>query len=142
MSLVPPVGSPGSGSERAVSQVRALLNVLESLTLAVSQGAESLDVQCIQAEIARLQPSFQSLLQAVEQAELADADRQQIRPLQTEAHRRLRLLGVAAMQLRSAKRSERLAKVRSQLQDHLTQLQAFIQGIAAVLEAEREGYDS
>lgn len=137
MSLVPPVGSSGSTSGTAAFQVRALLNVLDLLTLAVSEGVESLNVQSIQSEASQLQPLFQSLLQALDHAELAD--RQRIGPFQTEAHRRLRLLGVAVMQLRSAKRPETLVRVRSQLQDHLTQLQSFVQGIADVLEVDREG---
>lgn len=138
MSLVSPVGSSGSSPDKAAFQARTLLNRLDSLTLTVGQGAEGLDVESLdvhstQTEIAQLQPLFQALLQAIEQAELASADRQRIRPFQTEGHRRLRLLGVAAMQLRSAKRPETLVRVRSQLQAHLTQLHSFIQGIADVL---------
>lgn len=133
MSLVPPVDPSASSSDIAASQVRAFLNVLDMLTLALSQDNEGLKVGSIQSEIAQLQPLFQSMLQDLDRADLAPVARQRIRPFQTEAHRRSRLLGVAAMQLRSAKQPETLVRVRSQLQEHLTQLQSFIQGIADVL---------
>lgn len=81
-------------------------------------------------EIAQIQRQFQEILAVIAAIDLPPAVEQRLRPLQTEAHRRLRLLGIESMRLKTAKQQMTLDKVRSQLQAHIEQLQGFAQAIA------------
>lgn len=128
MPLAP---SPDSGSGDVVEQVSVFLRSLDDLSTALSKHTETLEAVDVQQRATQLQQSFPKLLQQLtETTTLEPAAHQRLRPYQTEAHRRLRLLSVEAMKLRTAKQPETLEKVRSQLQEHLTQLTKFIQAIA------------
>lgn len=72
-----------------------------------------------------MQPQFQAIIEAIEAADLSSAVEQTLRPYQTEAHRRLRLIKVEGMRLRTARAPETIAQVRSQLRAHIEQLQQF-----------------
>ncbi len=72
-----------------------------------------------------MQPRFQEIIRAVESAALPPAVEQKLRPYQTEAHRRLRLLSIEGMKLKTARAPETVAQVRSQLKTHLDQLEQF-----------------
>ncbi|MBE9061675.1 heterocyst frequency control protein PatD [cf. Phormidesmis sp. LEGE 11477] len=76
-------------------------------------------------QTAVMQPQFRAIIAAIEAAALSPAVEQSLRPYQTEAHRRLRLMSVEGMKLRTARSPETLAQVRSQLKAHLDQLQQF-----------------
>ncbi|MEM9090874.1 MAG: heterocyst frequency control protein PatD [Cyanobacteria bacterium P01_F01_bin.53] len=128
MPLAP---SSDSGSGDVVEQVSVFLRSLEDLSASFSKNTEALEAFALQQQTAQLQQTFPKLLQQLtETTTLEPAAHQRLRPYQTEAHRRLRLLSVEAMKLRTVKQPETLEKVRSQLQDHLTQLTKFIQAIA------------
>ena len=72
-----------------------------------------------------MQLRFQEIIKAVESAALPLAVEQKLRPYQTEAHRRLRLLSIEGMKLKTARSPATVAQVRSQLKDHLDQLEQF-----------------
>ncbi|MGI8936553.1 MAG: heterocyst frequency control protein PatD [Phormidesmis sp.] len=109
-------------------QVKALVRLLSGLS--VSLAADPLDANAIQQQQFQLQRQFQDILATVASADIDPAVEQQLRPHQTEAHRRLRLLGIEAMRLRTAKQPATLERQRSQLQTHLSELQKFVQAIA------------
>ncbi|MEL6259588.1 MAG: heterocyst frequency control protein PatD [Cyanobacteria bacterium J06626_6] len=126
------VGPPVSVLMKLCEQIRVFNESLEilnqSLDQAISTTAETLPIE---SHLSQLRAQFQQII-----ADLADTDielgiEQRTRSYQTEAHRRLRLLGVEAMRLRTAKDPVRSAAVRSQLQDHLDQLRQFTAAIAA-----------
>ena len=83
--------------------------------------------------ITQLQLEFQTIIASLNQISLNPEVEQRLRPCQTEGHRRLQLLGVGAMRLRTAKKPETIVSVRSQIEDHLTQLQKFVDAMAADL---------
>lgn len=109
-------------------QVKALIRLLSELS--VSLAADPLNAGTIQQQQAQLQGQFQSMLATAANADIAPTIEQQLRPHQTEAHRRLRLLGIEAMRLRTAKQPATLERQRSQLQIHLSELQKFVQAMA------------
>jgi len=84
----------------------------------------------INRSISQLQHQFQAIIAAAEAACLDPQIEQRIRPSLTEGHRRLRLAGIAAMQLRTAKQPASVEKQRSLIQAHLSQLQQFARAIA------------
>ena len=138
MPLVP---SSDSGSGDVVEQVSIFLRSLEDLSTSVSKNTEALAAVAVQQRTAELQQMFPKLLQLLNEAtnlegtilettNLEPIAHQRLRTYQTEAHRRVRLLSIEAMKLRTAKQPETLEKVRSQLQEHLDQLTKFIQAIA------------
>ncbi|MGB3301048.1 MAG: hypothetical protein WBA76_22490 [Phormidesmis sp.] len=88
------------------------------------------DAIALQKQAMQLQQQFQKIVAAIAITPLDVATEQRLRPYQTEAHRLLRLAGVAAMKLKAAKQPETLTKGRSQLTAQLTQLQPFAQAIA------------
>lgn len=93
----------------------------------------SLDIQkisALQPQVAQLQSRFQDILTAIAEADIELAVEQRLRPFQTEAHRRLRLLSLELMKLPMAKQPETLARSQAHIQDHLNQLQHFLQAIA------------
>ena len=109
-------------------QVKALLRLLNELLGSLS--ADLLDANAIQQQQLQLQGQFQKMLATVAIADIDPAVEQQLRPHQTEAHRRLRLLGIEAMRLRTAKQPATLERQRSQLQTHLSELQKFVLAMA------------
>ncbi|MEO1393240.1 MAG: heterocyst frequency control protein PatD [Cyanobacteria bacterium J06634_5] len=153
MTLVPSFESAGDrtgadSSESLLLQVDALLRSLENLQLSVTDdtaggdaevaSGKNLNAKDVQLKVAQLQQPFQGLFQALEGLDeqlekpsgMVPSTMQRLRSYQTEAHRRLRLLGVEAMKLRAAKQPDTVEKVRSQLSDHLAQLTQFTQAIA------------
>lgn len=108
------------------SQLQTLLQMLAELS--VTLLTDPLEAGTVQQQIAQLQNQFQSILTAT--AADAGPSAKHLRPYQTEAHRRLRLLGIEAMRLRTARQPATLERQRSQLQTHLTELQKFAQAMA------------
>lgn len=86
---------------------------------------ESGNITMLLQQTHAMQAQFQAIIQAVSSANLPATIEQSLIPYQTEAHRRLRLLSVTSMKLRTAKSPQTAAQVRSQLKDHLNQLQQF-----------------
>jgi len=103
--------------------------------VASSSAAESEGnvAETVSQRIARLQLEFQEIITSLNQVNLAPEIEQRLRPCQTEGHRRLQLLGVGAMRLRTAKQAETVEKVRSQIEGNLTQLQKFVEAMASDL---------
>ena len=109
-------------------QVKALVRLLSELS--ASLAADLLDANAIQQQQLQLQGQFQTMLATVAIADIDPAVERLLQPHQTEAHRRLRLLGIEAMRLRTAKQPATLERQRSQLQTHLSELQKFVQAMA------------
>ena len=106
-----------------------LLSQVGSLQQAMNQDAAEISPPAsVQAQIVRLQRDFQRIVSDLDDADIDPAIEQRLRPCQTEAHRWLRLLGVNAMRLRTAKQPERIDQERSQLAHQLTQLHPFYPG--------------
>ena len=113
------------------------------MSIPISEAVRSLlkDIQQLQTDVrgdrttvpqrvTKLQAEFRQIVASISQADLTPEVEQRLRPCQTEGHRRLRLLGIEAMRLRTAKQAETVERVRSQLEDHLTQLEKFVEAIA------------
>ncbi len=109
-------------------QLNEWLRSLGTLQQLMTDEASSPAV--ILQQVGSLQSQFQSIVSAIDAAELSPAVEQALRPYQTEAHRRLRLLSVESMKLRTARAPETVAQVRSRLKAHLDQLQQFASAIA------------
>lgn len=77
----------------------------------------------------QLQTQFQEILAIVATDGINPQTEARLRPLQTEAHRRLRLLSMEATKLKTAKQPATIEKTRSQLTQHLTSLMQFAQAI-------------
>jgi len=77
-----------------------------------------------------LQAQFQEILEVTTADDMDPQVEARLRPLQTEAHRRLRLLTIEATRLQTAKQPVTLEKSRSQFNAHLDALLQFAQGIA------------
>ncbi len=101
-----------------------------ALTAGDRPSPESTSQQTVGQSLSQLQQQFQEIIAAAEAARLNPQIEQRIRPFLTEGHRRLRLAGIAAMQLRTAKQPATVEKQRSLIQAHLSQLQQFAQAIA------------
>lgn len=86
-------------------------------TKQISQQATSLPAQ------------FQKIIATLSTTQLHPTVEQQIGTYQTEAHRRLRLIGIEAMRLRTAKQPVSILRSRQQLCTHVTQLQQFVQAM-------------
>lgn len=84
----------------------------------------------LQQQVATLQKNFQHIVATLADAHLAPETEQRLRPYQTEAHRLLRLLGVAAMKMSAAKQPATIEKTRSHFAGQLDKLQPFVQAIA------------
>ena len=102
---------------------------LSSKSTSQQPVGQSID-QSIDQSINQLQRQFQEIIAAAEAACIDPQIEQRVRPFLTEGHRRLRLAGIAAMQLRTAKQPVTVKKQRSLIQAHLSQLQQFAQAIA------------
>lgn len=116
-----------------------LLSVLQSTPLqsatTPSSDEESGDEKSafpdsIWRQSTQLQQQFQEILATIDNNDLEPAVEMQLRPLQTESHRRLRLLSIEAMRLRTAKQPATVEKTRSQLSAHVSQLLQFAQAMA------------
>ena len=88
------------------------------------------DAKAIEQQSTQLQGQFQQILANLNSCDLPPTVEMRLRPLQTESHRRLRLLGIEAIRLRTAKQATTLAKVQSQLSGHLAQLIQFADAMA------------
>lgn len=77
----------------------------------------------------QLQTQFQEILAIVTTDDINPQTEARLRPLQTEAHRRLRLLSMEATKLKTAKQPATIEKTRSQLTRHLASLMQFAQAI-------------
>lgn len=106
-----------------------LSGLQKEVVLSAKQGHIK-DASAVQKQAIQLQQHFQTIVAAIAITPLDLHKEQRLRPYQTEAHRLLRLMGVEAMRLKTAKQPETLAKGRSQLTTQLTQLQSFAQAIA------------
>lgn len=117
-----------------------LLTVVEEDTSSESLSSPTVenrqtefDGAWVSQQVAELSAQFQKILSTIASTNLTPQTEQQIRPYQTEAHRRLRLLSIEAMRLRTAKQPQTIEKGRSQLSAHLTQIQQFVQAMIAAL---------
>lgn len=86
--------------------------------------------QSVSQSVAHLHQQFQAIIAAFEAAHINPQTEQQIRPFLTESHRQLRLAGIEAMRLQTAKQAATVEKQRSLIQSHLAQLQKFASAIA------------
>ncbi len=124
-------------NEKLCCQVKAALQDLDQLTNYQdhfeTDSWNSRDLQKMgesRSQLDQLQSRFQSIVTEIAEADIELAVEQRLRPLQTESHRRLRLLSLELAKLPMAKQPETLARSQSNIQDHLTQLQRFLQAMA------------
>ena len=117
------------------SQAAENASKLESGTNSVDKTASTDSKMDRTATVVQLQQQFSQVIAAIAATSLSEAQNAQLRPCQTEAHRRLRLLGVEVMKIRTAKQPETLAATRSQVIGHLEEIQAFVQKMAQVLDS-------
>ena len=117
-------------SESALSKaVRSLLKDIQQLQTDIRGDSPKVPHKMPQ-RVTKLQVEFQQIVASLAQANLTPEVEQRLRPCQTEGHRRLRLLGIEAMRLRTAKQAETVERVRSQIEDHLAQLEKFVEAMA------------
>lgn len=95
-----------------------------------SSVSDGFNAGAVQTQVIQLQQHFQKIIAAIAITPIDPEREQRLRPYQTEAHRLLRLMGIEAMKLKTAKQPETIAKGRSQLTTQLNQLQPFAQAIA------------
>ena len=115
------------------NQIQPLLQDLSELHALLGEDTVAPsppDAAAVQRQVAQLQQRFQQTLAAIAETDLTPAVEQRLRPHQTEAHRRLRLLGIEAMRLQAAKQVTTVERQRSQIQAHTQALQQFIQAMA------------
>ncbi len=98
----------------------------EDLTLASSY----VSLPRPEIQVLKLQQHFQQIVNLLAEAVLDPRREQRLRPYQTEAHRLLRLIGVTALKLRTARQPETWQQQRSHLTAQLSQLHPFAQAIA------------
>lgn len=107
-----------------------LLSGLQKEVVSSSEAGSSFNASAVLAQTTQLQQHFQKIVAAIAITPIDPKREQRLRPYQTEAHRLLRLMGIEAMKLKTAKQPETIAKGRSQLTMQLHQLQPFAQAIA------------
>ncbi len=94
----------------------------------------TLNAVAVQKQVLQLQQHFQRIIEllseSVAQSDQQGDQEQRLSSYQTEAHRLLRLMGVVALKLRTAKQPETLEQQRSLLEIQLNQLRPFAQAIA------------
>ena len=112
-----------------IESLRSLQQLVEERAAGEMEG-EADNSALILQKTNLMQPQFQRIIAAIEAADLSGAAEQKIGSYQTEAHRRLRLLSVEGMKLKTARQPKTVAQVRSRLKDHLDQLQQFMTAIA------------
>lgn len=118
-----------SSPEALAEAVRSLLKDIQQLQTDIQN-----DSATVPPRVMKLQAEFQQIVASLSQANLTPEVEQRLRPCQTEGHRRLRLLGIAAMRLRTAKQVKTIEQVRSQIEDHLIQLEKFVRAMAAEMD--------
>ena len=84
-------------------------------------------------QVMQLQQQFLQVIEAIAATSLSESQSVQLRPCQTEAHRRLRLLGVDVMKLKTAKQAETRAAAHRQIVAHLEEIRAFAQKMTQIL---------
>ncbi|MEL6551910.1 MAG: heterocyst frequency control protein PatD [Cyanobacteria bacterium J06621_11] len=87
------------------------------------------DAQAVSQSLRQLQNQFQAIISAVDSGDIDPKAEQSLMSYQTEAHRRLRLMTIEAMRLQTARQPQTVERVRSQLKDHLSQVQQFVQAM-------------
>ena len=105
--------------------VRSLLNDVCNLQAEIAENA-----QAAPSRVVRLQTQFQAIVARLSESDFAPAVERQLRPLQTEGHRQLKLAGIAAMRLKAAKQPTTVTATQSQVIEHLSQLQNFLEAMA------------
>ena len=118
---------------RLCDRVQSLLEGLKELHIlleADTVAPRPPDAVAVQRQVVQLQQRLRQILAMIAETDLTPAIEQRLRPHQTEAHRRSRLLGIEAMRLQAAKQTATIERQRSQLQAHTQALQQFIQVIA------------
>ena len=106
------------------------LSRLQKEVAASAEAGSFGDANAVKTQTIQLQQHFQKIIAAIAITPTDSAKEQRLRPYQTEAHRLLRLIGLEAMKLKTAKQAATIAKGRSQLTTQLNQLQPFAQAIA------------
>ncbi len=109
-------------------QLGEWLRSLQDLQVLVED--ETSDPAVILLQASSLQPQFRLIVEAIDTSEFSSAVEQTLRPYQTEAHRRLRLLNVESMKLKTARAPETVSQARLRLKNHVAQLQQFVSAIA------------
>ena len=119
------------------------LTGLQKAVVSSAEAGSSFNASAVQTQTIHLQQHFQKIIAAIAITPIDPETEQRLRPYQTEAHRLLRLMGIEAMKLKTAKQPETIAKGRSQLTTQLNQLQPFAQAITnevcATLQDHTEG---
>ena len=110
--------------------VQSLLEDIRTVLADIESDSKVLSERVISERVIQLQPVFQEIVARLAEAGFTPSVEQRLRPLQTEGHRRLKLAGIAAMRLQTAKRVETVLAVRAQINEHLLQLQKFLVAIA------------
>ena len=91
-------------------EVRSLLNDVKNIQSDLDLSQKTSQVadgdKTLSNKIVQLQLKFQKVLVSLSEANLSPEVERQIRPCQTEGHRRLKLAGIAAMRLKTARQAE------------------------------------
>lgn len=106
------------------------LSELQKEMVSLAEAESSSNASAVQTQMIQLQQHFQEIIAAIAITPIDPEREQRLRPCQTEAHRLLRLMGIEAMKLKTAKQPETIAKGRSHITTQLNQLQPFAQTIA------------
>ena len=124
---------PESKPKKSPETAKTSTDVETSQPHALQKGFQT---DSVSEQANQLQAQFHDIVTVATTADMSPQIEQRIRPLKTEAHRRLRLLGVEAMRFQSAKQPANIEKCRTQMQAHLFQIRQFMQAIADVIEPE------
>jgi metal-responsive CopG/Arc/MetJ family transcriptional regulator len=143
-SISEPVSAPlGDLLEHFLSELGQVQAEMTSANLSVANPSAN---SVVQKQIVQLQQHFQQILkliaEAVLQGVLQGEHEQRLRSYQTEAHRLLRLMGIAALKLRTAKQLETWEQQRSHIETLLAQLQPFAQAIASEVSSSTRIHNS
>lgn len=103
--------------------------VQEQRSQTASPPDMNVNAKAVSQSLSQLQNQFQAIISAVDSSDIDPKAEQSLMSYQTEAHRRLRLMTVEAMRLRTARQPQTVERVRSQLKDHLSQVQQFVQAM-------------
>ena len=114
-------------------EVRSLLNDVQTIQSDLESDRIKEDAKTLSNKIIQLQQKFQEIVASLSQTNLPPAVERQLRPCQTEGHRRLKLAGIAAMRLKTAKQDKTILNMRSQITEHLAQLQLFVEAMVKAL---------
>ena len=108
--------------------VRSLLEDTRNLQSEIAESSQAASSQVVQ-----LQSQFQQIVAGLSESDFNPTVERRLRPLQTEGHRQLKLAGIAAMRLKTAKQPQTVAAMQSQVIEHLSQLQNFLESMASEL---------